>query len=145
MVIFRWHRLKLMSIYIDHIEVWFIRLDNHFFQAVTVSVLLYGCTLMDTNKTHRETSKMENKQKCNLLFWTYPGSNTPQKSSCTAIYLPFQKPSSADLQELIYIRSVRILDVVQKTCPDRWMIGTDGERVGEIRVISVTWWWWFYI
>ena len=33
----------------------------------------------------------------------------------------------ADQQKLIYISSVRILDIVWKTCWLRWMIGTDGE------------------
>ena len=40
-------------------------------------------------------------------------------------------PVRANQQELIYLSSVRTPGVVWKPCQDRYMIGTDGERVRE--------------
>ena len=37
-------------------------------------------------------------------------------------------PVLADQQELIHINCIRTLDVVYRTCQERWLIGTDGER-----------------
>ena len=37
-------------------------------------------------------------------------------------------PVLADQQEVIYISSVRTQDVIWKTCRERRMIGTDGEK-----------------
>ena len=37
----------------------------------------------------------------------------------------------ADQQEHIYISFVQTPDVVWKTCRERWMIGTDGEKERE--------------
>ena len=45
--------------------------------------------------------------------------------------LPMAMPVLADQQELIYISSVRTLDVVLKTGQDQWMIRTGGERKRE--------------
>ena len=35
-------------------------------------------------------------QECYNLYWTSPGWNTPQNSSCTATYHPSRKPSKLD-------------------------------------------------
>ena len=35
-------------------------------------------------------------QECSKQFWTSPGGNTPQSSSCTATYLPSQNLSKLD-------------------------------------------------
>ena len=45
-------------------------------------------------------------------------------------------PLLAEQQELIYISSVRTPVDVLKTCRKRWLIGTDGKRVREIRAAS---------
>ena len=37
---------------------------------------------------------------CFMQFWTNPGSSTPQNSTCTATYLPSQKPSKWVEQEM---------------------------------------------
>ena len=54
-------------------------------------------------------------------------------SNMTFIYglLHMEIPVLADQQELIYISSVQIQNVVWKTCQEWWMIGTDGERESE--------------
>ena len=54
--------------------------------------------------------------KRHVLLWT---STRPLTSNLRDV------PVSADLQELIYISSVRTLSVVWKTYRERWMIGTD--------------------
>ena len=45
--------------------------------------------------------------------------------------LHMDMPALANHQELIYISSVWTQDVVWKTCQERWVIGTDGERERE--------------
>ena len=49
---------------------------------------------LDANETYRENATQE----YYVLFWTNPGSNTRQISSCTAIYLLSHEPSK--LEEL---------------------------------------------
>ena len=53
-------------------------------------------------------------------------------------------------QELIYISSMRTLDVVWRSCREQWMIGEklkerererERERVRKIHGVSTTWWW----
>ena len=40
-----------------------------------------------------------------------------------------------------YLQQVCVTqDVVWRTCRERWMIGTDGKRVWDIRAGSATWW-----
>ena len=39
-------------------------------------------------------------QECYRLYWTSPGSNIPQSSSCTDTYHPSQKPSKLDKQNM---------------------------------------------
>ena len=45
-------------------------------------------------------------------------------------------PVLADQQALIYISSVRMQDAVLKTCCERWIIGTNGERELRKSVLS---------
>ena len=52
---------------------------------------LYGCWLNGWRK-----SLMATTQECCEQYWTSPGGNTPQSSSCTATYLPSQKLSKLD-------------------------------------------------
>ena len=49
----------------------YFSLKWEFFQAVAVLVLLYGCTIWILIKL----LKMENKQRCCVLFWTNSGSS----------------------------------------------------------------------
>ena len=51
---------------------------------------------MDGGKTREEQHKNGYE-----LFWTNPGSNTTQKSSCTAPYLPSHKPSNEDQLDML--------------------------------------------
>ena len=55
-------------------------------------------------------------------------------------------PVLTDRQELIYNNSAWTQDAVLKTCQERWIIGTNGERhrVWEICVSSVTWYIYIY-
>ena len=39
-------------------------------------------------------------QECYKLYWTNPGSNIPQNSSCMATYLPTLKPSKWDKEDM---------------------------------------------
>ena len=63
--------------------------ENCKFQVVAVA--------MDAPHRHWQNtwkkSLMGTTQGSYVLFWTNPGSSTPQNSSCTATYLPSQKPS----------------------------------------------------
>ena len=64
-----------------------------FFQAAFVSILLYVCT------TWTLTKRMEKKLDGNytrMQFWTSPGGNTQQSSSCAATWLPSRKLSKSD-------------------------------------------------
>ena len=103
-----------------------------------------------------------------MLYWTNPGSNIPQNSSCTATYLPSQKPSKLDKQDM--------LDTAGEVRTNSWVtfsygplhtdeleldnkLSTTGYsledlpevmnnsdewqvRVREIRANGTTWWWW---
>ena len=67
-----------------------------FFQTVAVLILLYGCTSAKwiLNKNMQKKVKWElYKDTMCVLFWTNPGSNTPQNNSCTVTYFPSHKPS----------------------------------------------------
>ena len=65
------------------------------FQATVVSILLYGCTTWTLIKRRRK-SLTATTQECWEQFWTSPGGNTPQSTSCTATYLPPRKISKLD-------------------------------------------------
>ena len=66
------------------------KMKRSFFQAVVVSILLYGCT------TWTLTKRLEKKLECCEQYWTSPGGNTPQGSNYTAICLPSRKLSKLD-------------------------------------------------
>ena len=57
------------------------KIKRDFFQAVAVSVLLYGCTNL-TLKKHMEKKLDENYARMLHAVWRNPGSNTTQKGSC---------------------------------------------------------------
>ena len=71
------------------------KMKHSFFQAAVVSILLYGCTTWTLYK-RMEKSLTATTQECCEQFWTNPGGNTPQSSSCTATYLPSWKLSKLD-------------------------------------------------
>ena len=66
------------------------KIKQDFFQAVSVSILMYGCINWTLTK-HLEKKKLGTIQECSRLFWTNPESNTKQNSSCMATYLPSHK------------------------------------------------------
>ena len=66
------------------------KINRSFFQAATVSILLYGCTIWTLTK------RMEKKLDGNytrMQYWTSPGSYT-------AIYLPSRKLSKLDKPDI---------------------------------------------
>ena len=65
-------------------------MKHSFFQAEVVSILLYRCTTWTLTKRWRK-SLMATTQECYEQYWTSPGGNTPQSTSCTATYLPSRK------------------------------------------------------
>ena len=65
------------------------------FQAAVVSILLCGCTTWTLTK-HIEKYLMATTQECCKQYWTSPGGNTPQSSSCMTTYHPSQKLSKLD-------------------------------------------------
>ena len=101
-------------------------------------------------------------QECCEQFWTSPGGNIPQSSSCTATYLSSRKLSKLgerDMQdtagskwgrahkwcshmaeqnqlEPTYSSSVRIRDVALMTLQKRWTIGRSGNRGSGISVLA---------
>ena len=93
----------------DNLTIWFClvlwhlnfcwlfnaKIIHSFFQAAVVSILLYGCTTLTLNNGWRK-SLTATIQECCEQFWTSPGGNTPQSSSCMATYLPSQKLSNLD-------------------------------------------------
>ena len=64
-----------------------------FFQAAVVLILLHGCTIW-------RKSLMSITQECCEPYWTSPGGNTPQNSSCTATYHPSWKLSKLDKPDM---------------------------------------------
>ena len=68
-----------------------------FFQAVAISILLYGCTTQTLRKTLGKKSKIRSTQKCWILFWTNPQTSTTQHGYCTATYCQSKtdRPGSA--------------------------------------------------
>ena len=102
---------------------------------------LHGCSLNSWRESLTATT-----QECCKQYWTSPGGNTPQSSSCTATYHPSRKLSKLDgpdmqdtnRDELIsdvllwtpahdrtkptYSSSMRILGVALGTYRKRWTI-----------------------
>ena len=105
-----------------------------------MSILLYGCTTWRWLSVWRKRL-MAIIQECYELYWTSPGSNNPQSSSCTATYHLSRKSSKLDEPDMrdpfIWTGKgwstsnnlpVPIRDVARKTCRKQWMIGMGGER-----------------
>ena len=55
---------------------------------------------MDANKTQEENSRWELNKNAACFFKINLRSNTPQKGSCTATYLPSHKPSKYNEQDM---------------------------------------------
>ena len=132
-----------------------------FFQAVVVSILLYGCTTWTLIK-QLEKKLDGNYTRMLRAILNNPGGNTPQSTNYTAIYLPPRKTiqdrrtrcaghcwrsrgelisdillwtptysKSKTTSSNIHTAAVRIRDVALKTCQRRWTIGRRGERGGQ--------------
>ena len=67
----------------------FDEIKREFLQAVTTSVLRYGCTIWTL--ANRLDKKVDGNY--TIIFWTNPGSNTLQNNKGTATYLLSHKPS----------------------------------------------------
>ena len=65
-------------------------MKRSFFQAVVESILPYGCTTWTLTK-QRGKSLTATIQECCEQYWTSPGGNTQQSSSCPATYHPSRK------------------------------------------------------
>ena len=59
------------------------KIKRNIFHVVVVSILLYGCTTWTLTKRMRE-NETEIAQESYESYWTNPGSNIIQSSSCTA-------------------------------------------------------------
>ena len=114
----------------------------------SMSVLLYGCTTWTLPKYIEKRLKNytrmihanESKQILETAAVWPPTShliNHPSKINKTSWgllklfhygLLHLDIPELADLQRLKYINSEWTLGVVQRTCQEWWMIGTDDER-----------------
>ena len=66
------------------------KIKLNFCQAAFMCILLYGRTTWTLTRCMK---KKLNSNCTRMLYWTNPGSNIPQNSSCTAIYHPSLKPS----------------------------------------------------
>ena len=72
-----------------------------FFPAAVESILLYGCTTWTQTKRMEKSLRATTKECCEQ-YWTSPGGNTQQSTSCMATYLPSLKLSmlhEPDMQE----------------------------------------------
>ena len=102
-------------------------------------------------------------QECCEQYWTRTGGNTPQGTNYTVTFLPSQKISKLDEQDMqdtagevmysygppymaeqkqdnqfehTFSSYVRIRDVALKICMRQWMIGRSGERGSGISVLA---------
>ena len=62
------------------------KMKRVFFQAAVVLILLYGCTTCTLSVWRKSFTAII--QECCEPYWTSPGGNTLQNSSCTATYQP---------------------------------------------------------
>ena len=131
------------------------KIKQNFFQALAVSILLYGhitwtltkgtekkldwnytrmleATLHKTTAVQPLTSYLKN-----YLNETNDMLEKQGQTSVTFFYGPLHKtvPVLADQQELIYINSVLIQDVVWKTCWEQLM--RERERVSKKSMLSM--------
>ena len=70
------------------------KMKHSFFQAAVVSILQYGW--LHGRKLNVWRSLTATTEKCCEQFWTSPGGNTPQSSSCTATNHPSRTLSLLD-------------------------------------------------
>ena len=68
------------------------------------------------NITYGEKARWETTQECYMLFWTNPGSNTPQNSSCTVTHLPSHKPLNKTNKNAGHCWRNSLLDSYTWTC-----------------------------
>ena len=73
-------------------------IKRSFLQAVVMSILLYACTSWMLNVWRR--SLMAIAQECCEQYWTSPGGNTLQSSSCMATHHPSWKLSLLDKPDM---------------------------------------------
>ena len=76
------------------------KVKQEFFQAVAVSILLYGYTLWNVTK-HLEKKLDRKAQIWCIMFRTNPLGSNLQKSGYTATYLPSHKPSNLNEQDML--------------------------------------------
>ena len=130
------------------------KMKRSFFQAVVVSILLYGCNTWTLTK--RLEKKLDGNYTrvlraiLNQSWWQNPirhqlyGHLPPITKTIEVRRTRHARTSSQvmnsngprhmaelkqdDQQENLYSSYVRIQDVTQKTCQSRWKIGRNGER-----------------
>ena len=125
-----------------------LKIKWDFFQATTAQVLLYGGTTWTQTKCIVKKQDVKNTRTLRAVLKKALEA-TPHKTVTVRPLTSHLKnhkkkartficgslvidgPVLADLQELIYISSVRTLDVVWKTWRERWMIRTSGKRERE--------------
>ena len=95
-------RIRKALIAIDRLktcmEIWSLwPNETSFFQAVAMSVLLYGCTTWIWWKLWRKKNKLELDKDATDCFEQNPGSNIPQNNRCTATYLQSCKSSKKNM------------------------------------------------
>ena len=75
------------------------KIKQDIFQALVVSILLYGSTTWTlTKRTKKKLDGSYTRMLCAIL--NNPGRNTSQNSSCIDIYLPSHKSSKYDEQDM---------------------------------------------
>ena len=75
------------------------KIKRSFYQVAVVSIILYGRTVGRWLRVRRK-SLTAIAPECYELYWTSPGDNTTQNSSCTATKHPSRKPSKVDEQDM---------------------------------------------
>ena len=139
-------------------------MKRSFFQAVVVSILLYGCTPWTLTK--RLKKKLDgNYTRMLRAILKSLGGNTPQGTNYTdtslssrklyklnepdtqdtaeearmnssVVYFYMAKQKQDDQLEHTFCSYVKIRGVALKTCQRRWMIGRSGERWSGISVLA---------
>ena len=75
------------------------KIKRDIFQAVVVSILLYGCTTCTLTKCIEKNLNWNSTRMLRVIL-DKSRSNNPQSSCCTAIYLPSLRPSKYDEQDM---------------------------------------------
>ena len=76
------------------------KMKRSFFQAVVISILLYGCTTWTLTKRLEKLDAIT--QEYCKQYWTSPGGNTTQGTNYTATCLPSRKLSNLDEPDMQY-------------------------------------------